>query len=419
MNASVVDQIREQLARQDGVSEENMEPLAQAYAMEVDKINDRLSSCVNLLRKGLRSEAIQEANMRPNLIERSVQLDFPEIDEWLDILKFLQIKLPRDLNREAIRQLQEALVEEQPLEELLKQHRRLAIGKAPIAWRLKVLRRISALDPTHIGWIDDIATWERARLKEIASQLEEVDDANDYTGALAIHRELAGCPWRIAIPQNLLRAVNSTKDRLTQVAQWEKMRIVATALQEAFRHQDQTACRTQRGMWLSMTQQIAPPNDAAQLATPALHWLEQLDAMALQQQSFSHAVEALENALDQNRELSVLQSRYAAAQAFGLELPFEMDQRYWSIVRRLESRLRTRRCVQGLAIATGIVVCLVGGIYWQLRRIHFQGVREATAALEKFLQDEKLDEANLFLTGLKTNQPAIATSTAIVAIESD
>ena len=124
---SIVDQIREQLGRADGIRGEDLESLALAYSAEVAQINQRLTDCSLLLRKGLRSEAIQQANMRPNLLEWAARLDFPELEEWNEILMFFELPVPKTLNRAAVQQLQEAIVEEQPLTELLRQHRRLAM----------------------------------------------------------------------------------------------------------------------------------------------------------------------------------------------------------------------------------------------------------------------------------------------------
>ncbi len=78
MSTSVVDRIREQMDRQDGVAGEDMEPLARAYGLEVGQANDRLNVCVNLLRKGLRSEAIQQANMRPTSSNGALDWTFPK-----------------------------------------------------------------------------------------------------------------------------------------------------------------------------------------------------------------------------------------------------------------------------------------------------------------------------------------------------
>ena len=62
---TTVDKIRRALEKKFGISEEEMRPLAVTYGDEVDQVNQRLDEAVDLLRKGLRSEAIQSVNRVP------------------------------------------------------------------------------------------------------------------------------------------------------------------------------------------------------------------------------------------------------------------------------------------------------------------------------------------------------------------
>ena len=187
---TISDQIRKQLEQPDGLTVEALEPLANAYGQETAQVNARLAECTHLLRKGLRSEAIQRAFMKPNLLDWSASLDFSEFDDWLSILQFYGIAVPTLLNRDAAQELQEAIVEEQPLEELLRQHRRLAIAKAPLAWRLKVLRRLGEVDSANIVWREDQEQWETIRLKQIPSELKAAVDAKLLVAVQSICEEL-------------------------------------------------------------------------------------------------------------------------------------------------------------------------------------------------------------------------------------
>src|SRR5690606_4326811 len=118
--------------------------------------NERLTKAVALLHKGLRSEAIQVVSLAPNALDAAAALDFPEFDSWCEILQFFGIAVPDELQRDLADQLNEAIVESQPLAGHLRQHRRLAIARAPLAWRLKILRRIAAMDPTNGVWEEDL-----------------------------------------------------------------------------------------------------------------------------------------------------------------------------------------------------------------------------------------------------------------------
>src|SRR6056297_1145651 len=195
---SITEQIRESLSKRDGITEETMRPLAEAYAAEVTRVNERLSAAAHLLHKGLRSEAIQNASIAPNAIDDASKLDFSEAEEWFDILQFLGITVPPPLQREQAELLNEAIVESQPLETLLQRHRRLAIARAPLPWRLKVLRRIAELDGFQAFWQEDVESWERARQKEIASEVKTAIARDDLGQIDSLLEELTQSPWRVA-----------------------------------------------------------------------------------------------------------------------------------------------------------------------------------------------------------------------------
>jgi hypothetical protein len=115
-----------------GLTQEKLEPLAAEFSAAVAKANERLNECIGLIRKGLRSEALQRVRMAPNLLDVASELEFPELGDWIEILQFYGIDIPDNLDTDAVTQVNEALLEEQPLEELLRQHRRLASeGSAP------------------------------------------------------------------------------------------------------------------------------------------------------------------------------------------------------------------------------------------------------------------------------------------------
>src|SRR6056297_1645622 len=156
---TTVDKIRRALEKRDGIAEEEMRPLADAYREQVQQVNQRLDDAVMLLRKGLRSEAIQRVEMTPNALDAAAELEFPEWDEWNEILQFMAIPLPPKLNQDHVAQINEAIIESLPLEALLRRHRRLAIAKAPLAGRLRTLRQIARVDSKNAVWNDDLEVW--------------------------------------------------------------------------------------------------------------------------------------------------------------------------------------------------------------------------------------------------------------------
>ena len=421
MSISVVDRIRELMERQDGVSGEAMEPLAMAYGLEVGQANDRLSVCVNLLRKGLRSEAIQQAGMRPNLIEWCARLDFPEIEDWFEILQFFQVPLPRALNRDAVRQLQEALVDEQPLEELLRQHRRLAIGKAPIGWRLHVLRRIAQVDSANPVWAEDVELWEKARLREIPAELDVALKAENATACRALAKELSSKVWRIQPPPDLVKDARAASNRLEYASQCTELQTIATAMSDAFCANDESQCRNHRNQWLALIEEMKkpPPTEIVEVAEPALLWLEQQDTAVIEEESRLQAVADLEVAIDRGESVLSLQKAYSNATRFNEPLDLKLESRYRSVLSELQLRGKRRVVLRVVSVVAVALLGLAAFGVWQWRSMRERDMQAAVTALNQMLEGNKLAEAQQYMDGLATNKPHVVESAAVRAIASD
>src|SRR5690606_11657881 len=93
------------------------------YAEACVEANSRLYVVGELLRKGLRSEAIQAAEQEPPVLELVAGLDFPELPQLCQLLQSWGMAPPPPLDWETAAQLNEAYAEQQPLEGLLKKHR--------------------------------------------------------------------------------------------------------------------------------------------------------------------------------------------------------------------------------------------------------------------------------------------------------
>jgi len=232
---SISKKIRKQLDQPDGLTFEKLEPMAIEYAEQAAAVNRRLNECLNLLHRGLRSEALQRVGIKPNALDLASELNFPELEEWVEILQFYGIEIPELIDRDAIDQLNQAFVEEQPLEELLKQHRRMAIAKAPLDWRLKVLRLIAQNDSLNPVWVEDIREWETARLKQINaewSRLVGPETSIDEMQKLLL--EIDSDQWQQKPPaawkQKLVLEIQSRQDESTV----DELRSVATKLYDSY-----------------------------------------------------------------------------------------------------------------------------------------------------------------------------------------
>lgn len=418
---SIVDQIREQLGRADGIRGEDLESLALAYSAEVAQINQRLTDCSLLLRKGLRSEAIQQANMRPNLLEWAARLDFPELEEWNEILMFFELPVPKTLNRAAVQQLQEAIVEEQPLTELLRQHRRLAIAKAPLAWRLKVLRSIAKVDSLNPVWSDDIESWEKVRLSEIPVELQAAQTERNVVYCKYLADELKKNKWLYAPPQVLVTAVQTAADDLEYDTQCLELKQIGQSLYDAFCTQDEIDGSQYRSRWnsLSQTMKRPPPTELTELVEPALLWLAEVDARVLEVEAHRQAIANLEQLLVNPTTIIDIENSYQTACRSGLELPVTLERRVASVIAELQLVNRRKAQLRIASVASLAVVLLAGFAIWQWRNMRSNEIARAIASLRQMLSEDRLLEAKQFLDQIGIRQPYVNKSAEMQALASE
>lgn len=408
------------MARADGISDDVMGPLALGYGEDVERVNDRLSEAVNLLRKGLRSEAIQRANMTPNVFDTAIALDFPELHEWLGILQFLGIRLPDQINQEYVQQINEAIVEAQPLETLLINHRKLAIAKAPLSWRLKVLRRIAVADSTNVVWEEDLERWEPVRVKQIAPELHAAISNRNINAVRQLHDELTLESWRIGLDSKLVAKAADALGQFDHEEKIKQLKDLAPKIHDAFSAFDEKIARKYRSEWdlvISETEMPVPSGLTDEVA-PAMAWLSEMDGEAKLGAERQTAIAKLESVLDRNLPLAEIEKAYSRASRFDESVSLPLEQRYRSVVGDMELRSKRKTQLSALAII-GLVLLVASGIaYQQWRSYGAKQVADASAKLSAMLADGDWDAARDYVNQLSGTKPEVAGSPQIAGLVS-
>jgi len=418
--ATTVDQIRRALTKRDGISGESMRPLAAAYADEISRVNSRLSSAVELLHKGLRSEAIQSASIPPNAIDSAAKLDLPdaEREEWFDILQFLEIPVPSTLDRDLVEQLNEAIVEIQPLEELLKRQRRLAIARAPLAWRLKVLHRIAEVDPITPVWEEDIESWEKVRRQQLAGEAQTAIASANPDALRALKDELSRSDWRSPPNPNMLKQVSAKLAGLADQQTLSELKEVATKMNDAFCQFEEPAARQQLTQWNELNRQLSSPlpPELQDEVEPAIAWLSEVDREFESRAQRASAIGALEAMLDRKASIHDLEKSYQQTTLFDEPPPDELLQRYRVA---LEDRQMTKKR-QFLSVIAAIVaatlISIMAFAWWQIDAAQKDRARVAEDKLQSLVDQGDLDGANDFYSKLTVVDPELAASSAILSI---
>lgn len=417
---TISDRIRKQMEQPDGLTSEALAPLAEAYGNETSQVNLRLAESLQLLRKGLRSEAIQRAFMKPNVLDWSSQLDFPELEEWLSILQFYGIASPMMLDLNAAQQLQEAIVEEQPLEELLKQHRRLAIAKAPLAWRLKVLRRLGTIDSMNPVWREDQKQWEAVRLKQIPLELNAAIEVESLTAVQDISTELNKSEWELKPAADLCNRAAGAARKLIFQDQVLQLRAIADQLHAAYLEGNEEAASREHQSWLTIAKTLASPMPAelSQSVEPAVEWLQETTSDRARVEKHESASAMLESMLQKETPLAELQRGYFDVTALQLGIDPILDSRYQSRISELKQTARRKLQLSFFGISVTAVTALVILGLWQWQRTHQIAVSDASKKLSALLESESLDESQKLVDRIRTQAPSVANSPELVSLAS-
>lgn len=417
----IASKIRKQLEQPNGLTQEALEPMAAEYSQLAGQVNTRLAECVAFLRKGLRSEALQRATMKPGVLELAAELDFQELEEWIEILQFYGIEPPQLVDRDAAAQLHEAFVEEQPLEELLRQHRRLAIAKAPLGWRLKVLRQIAAADPLNLVWTEDIQQWETIRLKQISSEWTRLAGMPESSEELRrLSEELHG-NWLVPPSKELKQKIKAECDRRAFQAQIQQLKSIADKLHDVYLASDMEAGRVALESWKSSVASLKQPvpSELNDEVAPAIEWVQDRmreAALSERQAMFSAKLEQLLQSNSTNE--GELTRAYHDVIGCDLGIDTLLENRFQTRLSELQMSSQRRLLISVISIVAAAIALMVGGGLWYWNHNYRLAVANTTSQLQSLLDREDHAEAESILKTLESQAPSIATAPEVASLKS-
>lgn len=415
----IVDEIRACLQASDQSYKERHRDIASEYADVCIEVNRRLGQCAQLLKQGLRPEAIHLAEAAPNLLEALAELDFAERMAWLELVTIYNLPLPPDLDLETGEYLNVAYAEHDPLRNHLKKHRRLALGRAPLRERLAVLREIAKLDATNPIWDEDVRTYERARFKQVQAEATDAVRRSDVEAIEALAEELTGETWSLRPHGSLVQAVRQAAESERCRAAKRALPAVEAELNDAFSALDLGRARQVRLRWLSLAEsaRLSADDPARERAEPALLWLDDQDQREAGRRAYEAAEARLTSALDDDQiGREELERHWHALVRLEQEVPEHLAMRYRSRVAAQE--LSARRRMRFL-LATGLTVALVLGLSVVLVSQALErgsAARAAAAAIEASVKSGRIDELEALIAQFSKTRPELLQRAEVVAL---
>ena len=379
------------------------------YADAVTEVNERLAACDKLLHKGHRAEAIQECDREPNLLDAVALLDFPEAAQWGEYVRQFGLAGPPTLRSDIAMDLNDAYTTNSELGDILRQHRMLALARAPLGSRLKVLRQIARQDAGNPIWLEDVRSWERVRHSQLASETEGAVTRSDLAAIAQLEQEIRSEQWLVPPPGAVTKRIADVHRQLRAKQARRQLEAVEKSLTEAYANYDVPQARKLREQWkIYAAVGIAREDDPLlELVTPALDWLAEQDRQEEEQQDYESALADLESALDQGASRHELERLAHAVLRFEPGLTEALEQRLQERFAHFETASRRKTAF----VLTSIVmsVLLVAGVTAWAIYSHTQGKHLAghQKNLAQLIEARRLPEATNYVNDLERSAPGL------------
>lgn len=412
----IIENIRSLLSSMSASDAGAVAAAAKEYADACDQANDRLRKCSEMLRQGLRSEAIQQCEVEPNLLDLVGVLDFAELPEWIAVVQTQQLDLPPALLLDGAGDLNEAYSQEQPLAIELRKHRLMAIGRAPLRERLKTVRRLAQLDAGNGLWLDDVRTYERARLDELRREAKEAFKQGNVAVLEQAATDIGGDTWTEPPPSGLIREVTEAYGRLVRRQARVDLEHIDPELNKAFARLDDKTGLALASRWRACAALcgLDSTDPLAERAAPALEWIAELERKSDEDGAFRSALAELEQALDNEHSTQSTLERLAHAVArFERELPAALEQRVRSRLGgfELSRSRRLRLIVAGIAAAVVAAIVVVSFFVWRYQRNEQIAIH--VTAVRSLIEQDEWDKADDRLKELQQHSPGVYASSRI------
>jgi len=413
-----INQIQHILSAGEAVAKEKVAELVWAYASACQQVNEKARKCLELLRQGRRADAQRLAKEPPDLGQELRLLDFPERSQWLDLCETAGLPIGQGLDVDALDGIvQEIYSEGGALDRLLKTFKRMSIGRAPLADRLRLLREIRRADPQRDLWTEDVRTFEAGRQVELLKEGEAADASGDLRTMESILAELKSGEW-LSPPARFIAAVERIVIPHRRRYAMERFAELTGDLHEAHGRMDEQRCRFLLSQVEAVVSQTGVSPDAATETAiePVETWLEQLDAGRQEDAAFEAACAALELAIDENKDRLALEKLAGPVFRFERGMPELLAARFNSRMEELGRKAKRRFAltltgvIGGVLILAGLVTAV---IVWQSRSSERERWRgEIAGALEK----GDLEGTGRLLAGVAERNPEVAAAPEIEAL---
>ncbi len=418
---TAVKEIREVVRRNGEYDPARMAALAVEYSRACQRVSDKAEQCRDLLRKGLRTQAVGLARKAPDLRDEFKEVDFPGQVAWLDICESRGLDVPPLLETDAIAAtIDEVYMESENLEQLVKSHRRMAIGRAPLADRLRNLRAICRHDPDNENWKQDIHKYELARQEELAATAEQAGAREDLAAMRALLAEARSDQWLHPPTRKFIAGLEQLIAPHARREAAIEYRRLADELSRAHRAMDEALCRELMGRLREIRAQTRaePSQELAGMMEAVGSWLDEQEAMHNEDAAFGDACSALQRGLDSDATVVELEKLSAAVLAFERGMPETLAASVTSRIEGHRRKARRKFVLRLSGVVAAAVLVLAGATFTTLRYVNHRALERWRTQVAGCLDRQDLPAAEGALDCMSRECPGVYASPDIQALRS-
>ncbi|MBI1325940.1 hypothetical protein GC170_22495 [bacterium] len=288
---------------------------------------------------------------------------------------------------------------------------------APLRIRLELLRKLHAIDPTNIGWADDLRLFERKRLAEIEKEASAAENAGELSKLERLANEIQESEWTESPPDALVASIRTSLKGIRLKRHREATRELLNKADAAFREKDKEAAR--EPLELIATNLAKDPKALDDSKLRIYHeirnWLEALEAAAEADRLYRDQLILLDRGLDDRIGIRKLEPIYESIRRMERPISEQLEKRYLRY-RAESSESDSRKFKLRIGAALIALFSIAGALgtvsmtnSWKRR------VNEAELAIGQLLASENVDGAEKEIERLETESPWIAHDPIIAA----
>ena len=430
----------QELISSDGVwAVQKLAELAEAYAQAANDVSERAYRIRFLVEQNQVEEAKGLAAEDPAIRDEVACIEFDGKYEWLELCEAGGLATPTSYDPDTITDIisrldqtgyaaedtQEIptaiLVEDWPqpeharadhhtehVQRLLKTYRRMSLGQAPAADRLKILRQLRETDPRRDFWNEDIRTFERERIDELARLAKSADRKDDLRALETVLAMLDSDEW-IDKPTAYVASVERLILPRRRKFAAERYTEILAGLREAHSLMDQEGARQLIAQWeaVDLNTGVAPEPDALTEMKPVQEWLSELEEAQAREDEFLDACTRLAAATSTAKDLKALESSVATVLMAGRGIPEELARSVSLKRAELQQASKRKQVLLAVVIIAAAVLIALGANAaishntWKTKHLSWQ--RRISDALDK----GDIDSAGELLANCEATDPDI------------